>query len=128
MNAVSPAAEAFPVPSVDSGRVVTMVLEGEICEREHRQVLEMLFRTASRGVCRVVLDLTEVSHFDYRGVRPLMARAELFRSAGGDLKLCGLSPYLKAIFRSAGAHDAFEYYDEPHEARGAFEPAPAAHG
>jgi anti-anti-sigma factor len=109
------------LPVAQAGRVVTMVLEGEICERELSQVMQMLFRITHRGVSRVVLDLSEVSHFDYRGVRPLKARAELFREAGGDLKLCGLSPYLMAIFRSAGAHDAFDYFDEPHGARDAFE-------
>ena len=29
---------------------------------------------------------------------------------GGDVKLAGLSPYLFAIFRSAGADDAFDYF------------------
>ena len=128
MNAVSPAKESASFSSVESGRVVTVVLEGEICEREQKQVMQMLFRIASRGVRRVVVDLAEVSHFDYRGVRPLLARAELLREAGGDIKLCGLSPYLKAIFRSAGAHDAFDYFEGPQAARAAFEPVALALG
>jgi anti-anti-sigma regulatory factor len=61
-----------------------------------------------------------VAHLDYRGVRPLMARAEVFRRAGGDIKLSGLSPYLAAIFRAAGAHDRFEAYPHMNDARAAF--------
>ncbi|MHB8872664.1 MAG: STAS domain-containing protein [Myxococcaceae bacterium] len=128
MNAVSAAVQPAPFESAQSGRVVTVVLEGEIGERELKQVMQMLFRITSRGVTRVVMDLSEVSHFDYRGVRPLTARAELLRDAGGDLKLCGLSPYLAAIFRSAGAHDAFEYLPNAPQARGAFEPSTLAVG
>jgi anti-sigma B factor antagonist len=67
-----------------------------------------------------VVDFREVAHLDYRGVRPLMARAEGFRRAGGDIKLSGLSPYLAAIFRAAGAHDRFEVYPHMNDARGAF--------
>ncbi len=103
-----------------SPRVVTVVLEGEIGERELADLSEMLFRLATRGAHEVVLDLAEVSHFDYRGVRPLLHRADLFRRAGGDIKLAGLSPYLAAIFRSAGAHEAFEYFSSTDEARAAF--------
>jgi anti-anti-sigma regulatory factor len=62
---------------------------------------------------------------DYRGVRPLASRADLFRQAGGDIKLCGLSPYLRAIFRAAGARDAFEEFPSAEEAHVAFSP-PAA--
>lgn len=101
-------------------RVVTLALEGEIGERELAEVFELLFRTAARGSCKVVMDLAGVQHFDYRGVKPLLARAQLFRRAGGDIKLCGLSAYLHTIFRSAGAHDAFEYFPALPEARAAF--------
>ncbi|MBI3185521.1 MAG: STAS domain-containing protein [Myxococcales bacterium] len=104
-------------------RVATIAIEGEVGARELSEVFEMLFRTVNRGVTRVVLDLGGVAHFHYRGVRPLLARAEVMRRAGGDIKLAGLSPYLHAIFRSAGAHQAFEYYAATEEARAAFGPA-----
>jgi len=55
-------------------------------------------------------------------VRPLMARAERFREAGGDIKLCGLSPYLSAILRAAGAWLSFECYQTAAEAQAAFMP------
>ncbi len=42
-----------------------------------------------RGARNVVLDFSEVSHLDYRGVKPLMARVEALPRAGGDVKLSG---------------------------------------
>ncbi len=102
------------------GRVETLFLEGELGEAELGQVCEALARRLQLGVRQVVVDFTEVAHLDYRGVRPLMARAEGFRRAGGDIKLAGLSPYLAAIFRAAGAHDRFEVYPHMNDARAAF--------
>jgi anti-sigma B factor antagonist len=101
-------------------RPTTLVLEGELGRDELPGLFEMLFRLAHRGVTRIVIDFTEVSHFDFRGVKPLIQRADVFRKAGGDIKLSGLSPYLYAIFRSAGGHGAFDFFPESASALGAF--------
>lgn len=103
-----------------SDRVETLLLEGELSSEDLGRVCEELGLRLQRGVRQVVLDFSEVSHVDYRGVRPLMARTESLRRAGGDVKLSGLSPYLAAIFRAAGAHDAFECYPHMNDARAAF--------
>jgi anti-sigma B factor antagonist len=114
------AAESQGIRAVSSGRVETLLLEGELLEKDLALVCEELMRRMQRGLRNVVLDFSEVSHLDFRGVKPLMMRAEAFRKAGGDLKLSGLSPYLAAIFRAAGAHDAFELYPHMNDARVAF--------
>lgn len=103
-----------------SDRVETLLLEGELSSDDLARVCDELGLRLQRGIRQVVLDFSEVSHVDYRGVRPLMARTEALRRAGGDVKLSGLSPYLAAIFRAAGAHDAFEYYPHMNDARAAF--------
>ena len=98
----------------------TMILEGEIGKDDLPQISEMLFRVAHRGVTRIVIDFEGVTHFDFRGVKPLVQRAEVFRKAGGDIKLSGLSPYLHAIFRSAGGAGAFDFYAQKDDAVSAF--------
>jgi len=104
-----------------TSRVMTMVLEGEIGLNEMADVTAMLSRLQKNGVTRVVVDFSEVSHLDYRGVRPLMRHADVFREKGGDLRLAGLSPYLHAIFRSAGAHEAFDCFADVSDACRSFE-------
>lgn len=106
--------------AVATGRVETLMLEGELSEQDLLELCEDLTRKMHRGLRQVVLDFADVGHLNYRGVKPLMARAEAFRRTGGDLKLSGLSPYLAAIFRAAGAHDAFEIYPHMNDARAAF--------
>ena len=106
--------------AVGTERVETLMLEGELSEQDLLQLCDELTRKMQRGVRQVVLDFGDVGHLNYRGVKPLMARAEAFRRTGGDLKLSGLSPYLAALFRAAGAHDAFEIYPHMNDARAAF--------
>jgi anti-sigma B factor antagonist len=107
-------------PSLAQPHAMTLYLEGEIGQDEWSDVSAQLFRYANRRVRNVVIDFTDVSHLDYRVVRPLMARADSFRAVGGDVKLSGLSPYLAAIFRSAGAHDAFDSYQTAAQATASF--------
>jgi anti-sigma B factor antagonist len=119
MNEVVEGRRTVPA-GVGADRVETLMMEGELGERELSQMCEELGRRLQRGVRQMVVDFSEVSHLDYRGVRPLMARNESFRRAGGDIKLSGLSPYLAAIFRAAVAHDRFEMYPHMNDARTAF--------
>ncbi len=101
-------------------KVMRMVLEGEISRDELADIGDMLFRLTTSGAVNVVIDFTEVTHFDYRGVKPLMRKAEVFRELGGDVRLSGLSSYLLAIFRSAGANDAFDYFASVEDAVASF--------
>lgn len=97
-------------------RTMTMVLEGEINGVEMNDICEMIFQLSADGVIQLVIDMSGVSHFDFRGVKPLIRRADVFRELGGDIKLAGLSPYVHAIFRSAGANDSFDYFATPEDA------------
>lgn len=94
----------------------TLVLEGELRERELFEVAEKLSWLMHRGCRWVVLDFFDVPHIDYRGVRPLLAEVTAFRKAGGDVKLTGISPYLDKILRVGGAYGVFDLYPRPKDA------------
>ncbi|HCF61198.1 MAG TPA: anti-anti-sigma factor [Myxococcales bacterium] len=100
--------------------------EGEMGEYELAHIGEEIFRLGNKGYYKVVLDLAAVDHVDYRGLRPLASRARVLRSAGGDLKVSGLSNYLGAIFRAAGVEEEFELYRTTDEAKAAFAGIPVA--
>jgi anti-anti-sigma factor len=120
MNAIGTVRDIQSVPGRAHQRVLTIVLEGELPLDELIRIGEELQQFARRGLSHVVLDFSEVSHLDYRGLRPLVARAEKFRRAGGEIKVSGLSNYLMYIFRAAGVHDAFEFFADPENARASF--------
>lgn len=110
-----------PAPEALAGEVMTMVLEGELTAADLTEIGAELFRLAHRGYRRVVIDLHDVSHLDYRGLKPLAARAELYRRGGGDIKLCRVSAYLFAILQAVGLHQAFDLYATVEDAIQAFE-------
>jgi anti-anti-sigma factor len=97
------------VSELEKAVEATLVLEGELRERELLEAGEQLFRLMHRGCRWVVLDFFDVSHVDYRGVRTLITRGELFRKAGGGLVLTGLTPYIARILQVGGVHP--EHFD-----------------
>ena len=102
-----------------SSRELTLFMEGELNARDLSHLGNHLVRLAAKGIRHVVVDLSDVGHLDYRGLKPLMDRAIQFKNYGGDIRLTGLSPYLATILRVAGAHTVFGCYREPtsvHEA------------
>ncbi len=107
--------------ATETSRIMTMVLEGELDRADVQDITDMLARKTLEGIVEIVIDFEDVTHFDYRGVRPLVRRAETLRELGGDIKLSGMSPYLHAIFRSAGAHDSFDYFSQSEEAVRSFD-------
>ncbi len=104
-----------------TSRIMSMVLEGELDRTDVDDVVDMLAKLVLDGVIEVVIDFSDVTHFDYRGVKPLVWQAELLRDMGGDVKLAGLSPYIHAIFRSAGAHESFDYFVDAAQAVRSFD-------
>ena len=103
-----------------ASQVLTMSIEGELDAEDMTEIGAELFRLAHRGWRRIVIDLGGVSHIDYRGLKPLAARAELYRSGGGDIKLCRVSAYLFAILRAVGVHEAFDVHGTAEDAQAAF--------
>jgi anti-anti-sigma factor len=57
---------------------------------------------ARQGVRRLILDLAELHHVDYRLVPALTEALERFEARSGAVVVCGLSPYLRDIFRLSG--------------------------
>jgi hypothetical protein len=77
-----------------------------------------MLRLLDQGCVWLVLDLTDVSHLDYRGVPWLVSQAEEYRLRGRGREARRACPaYLLAILRAAGAHDAFEIYSDAGDAR-----------
>jgi len=100
--------------------MLTMHIEGELDAQDMAEIGAELFRLAHRGYRRIAIDLGGVTHIDYRGLKPLAARAELYRRGGGDIKLCRVSAYLYSIFRAVGVHETFDVHATAEDARAAF--------
>ena len=101
-------------------RIVTVTLDGEWRADALEDLRRQLERMIAKGWRGLVLDLRNVVHLDYRAVRKLTTAAQASRRVGGDLKLVGVSDYLRLILRAAGAHEDFEVHPDQESAWAAF--------
>lgn len=85
-----------------AGRVVHFALRGWLDRIAVLRLGRMLDELGERGIEQLLLDCAQVRHIDYRAV-PLLAEAlDRFESRAGGAVVCGLSAYLRDLFRLGG--------------------------
>jgi len=83
-------------------RVAHVALRGCIDAVASRRLGEALDDLALRGVEDVLVDCEDLRHVDFRLVPGLVATLERFEARSGGVVMCGLSRYLRDLFRLAG--------------------------
>ncbi len=73
----------------------------------------------------IVVNLARVAQINYAGVGMLLERLRKVRQRDGNLKLSGMSRYLRGVFRMVGAAKIFETFDSDDAAVASFGPAEA---
>jgi stage II sporulation protein AA (anti-sigma F factor antagonist) len=71
----------------------------------------------------VVLDLKKTKHVDLAGLGILVERIKQIRAMNGDIKLCNVSPQVKATFRLVGVSKLIESFPTEAEALRSFKVA-----
>ena len=66
-------------------------------------------------------DLRAVDHINYLSIGVLLERLKLLRNLNGDLKLAGMSPFLRDIFKVVGMDRFFEDYTSLEDAIESFD-------
>jgi anti-anti-sigma regulatory factor len=96
------AAARLEVHERPAGRVGLLALRGWVDLSAALGIERALDDLAARGVSRLVVDCSQLLHVDYRLV-PRLADALLgFEARAGAVVLCGLSRYLRDLFRISG--------------------------
>ena len=96
------AAARLEVHERPSGRDGLMALRGWVDLSAARGIERALDDLAERRVSRLVVDCSQLLHVDYRLVPRLAAKLLEFEAHAGAVVLCGLSRYLRDLFRIAG--------------------------
>ncbi len=88
---------------------VSMIeVSGEIDRRLMRELCALIASLIDENRTRVVLDFSRVEHLHYQGIALLAERSRQLRSFGGDLRIVGVSPYVRDIFRAVDAERSFQ--------------------
>ena len=71
---------------------------------------------------RLVLDLSRLRFVDSSGLGAMLSCLRQLSSKSGDLKLCGMSKQVRALFELVRMHRIFDIYGTKEEAVKAFQP------
>jgi anti-sigma B factor antagonist len=74
---------------------------------------------------RLLLDLSRLRFVDSSGLGAFISFLRKLNAKGGDLKLCGMSKPVRAVFELVRMHRVFEIFPTREEAIRAFESTPA---
>ena len=84
------------------GRVAVLALRGWVDLSAERRIEQTLEDLAARGISQLLVDCSLLRHIDYRLVPRLVTALGAFEARSGAFVLCGLSRYLRDLFRLAG--------------------------
>ena len=89
-------------PVAEATRLARVTLRGCIDAEASDRLGRALDDLALHGVTQVLVDCAELRHVDFRLVPALVATLDRFEARSGGVVLCGLSRYLRDLFRLAG--------------------------
>lgn len=81
---------------------------------------DQLLEAIEEGQHRLVLDLAQTENINTTCMGLIVSRLKQCRDQGGDIRLAGLTEYLKKIFSLIGVGKLFEIYDHPDQAVDSF--------
>jgi anti-sigma B factor antagonist len=85
-------------------------VSGDIDFREMIRIKDTIGSFIENDRVKVVLNLRSVDHINYLSIGVLLERLKALRNVNGDLKLSGMSPFLRDIFKVVGMDRFFEEY------------------
>jgi anti-anti-sigma factor len=108
-----------------TSRIALLTLRGWIDAVAVRRLERALDDLATHSISQLLLDCSPLRHIDYRHVPALVRALARFESRAGGFVVCGLSPYLRDLFRMAGCEPQLRCWPSAQELlgpEGPFEP------
>jgi anti-anti-sigma factor len=92
-------------------KVYQMNLEGEIDAAKMAEINRVIGQLVKGEMYGLILNFEAVEHIHFTVLPSLVEEKKRLHSFGGDIKLAGMSEYLKNIFRTTGVLDEFQVFD-----------------
>lgn len=101
----------------DDAGVRVIEMEGRLDELSATDAERRLLELVDCEGCRAVLDLSRVEYVSSGGLRVIMSTMKTLRKRGGDLRSCGLNPFVAEVFEISGLRSIMKVYKGLDEAR-----------
>ena len=102
------------------GSVTTLIAPSELDARNAPAARDFLKRLVEGGASRLVIDLSQVSFIDSSALGALLTALKAARAAGGDVKLCGMTPAVQTIFELTRLFRVFDVFPSVEQAASSF--------
>ncbi|QQR75661.1 MAG: STAS domain-containing protein [Holophagales bacterium] len=102
------------------GNVTTLVAPSELDARNAPAARDYLKKLVEAGASRLVIDLSAVSFIDSSALGALLTALKAARSAGGDVKLSGMTPAVQTIFELTRLFRVFDVFPSAEQAAASF--------
>jgi anti-anti-sigma factor len=101
-----------------TGRVAAVALCGWVDLSAGTRIEQAIDDLVARGATQLLVDCSCLRHIDYRMVRRLVNALDRFESRAGAVAVCGLSRYLRDLFRLSGRDVPFQPWPTAAEVMG----------
>ncbi len=106
--------------------VAIVALQGEILDAGNAKAFKREIRPVIEADALVVFDMARLQFVDSSGLGAILSCLRQLNALGGDLKLCGMSKPVRALFELVRMHRIFEIFNTVEEAVRAFQTADEA--
>jgi len=86
----------------ETDRATVLLMAGSVGARDLSQLHRHLVGLLTARRTQIVLDFSDVDHVDYQDAAKLAREFEFVHSYAGELRIAGLSPYVRDILLLAG--------------------------
>ena len=97
-----------------------MNLDGEIDSAKMAEIDRVIGQLVKGEMYGLILNFETVEHIHFTILPLLVEEKKRLQSFGGDIRLAGLSEYVKNIFRTTGVLEQFQVFDTAQQAAKSF--------
>jgi anti-anti-sigma factor len=101
-------------------KVYQMNLEGEVDAGKMAEINRVIGQLIKGEMYGLILNFESVEHIHFTILSVLVDERKRMQSFGGDIRLAGMSDYIKNIFRTTGMLEEFPVFDTAQQAAKSF--------
>lgn len=101
-------------------KVYQMNLEGEVDAGKMAEINRVIGQLIKGEMYGLILNFESAEHVHFTILPALVEEKKRLQSFGGDVRLAGMSDYLKNIFRTTGVLEEFQVFDTGQQAAKSF--------
>ncbi|HYM00378.1 MAG TPA: STAS domain-containing protein [Blastocatellia bacterium] len=92
------------------GNIAVLLVEGESLDASNSREFKRSAMAALQGHSRLVFDLSGLEFVDSSGLGAILSCLRQLNASGGDLKLCGMTKPVRALFELVRMHRIFDIF------------------